>query len=132
MDGNNDGSLVDTYRYAIDAAELDFLMVSEHNGTSGPDIEYINWLLQQTADVWTLPGKFVPLYGYERSVDYPNGHRNVIFAKRGNPDAADTGIGTEGQDGGEGALRVSEEVQRHRDFAHVRHDYGHGLARQRS
>jgi hypothetical protein len=85
MDGNNDGSLVDTYRYAIDAAELDFLMVSDHNGNAGPDTEYVNWLLQQAADVWMTPGKFVPLYGYERSVNYPNGHRNVIFSKRGNP-----------------------------------------------
>ena len=37
------------------------------------------------ADVFTLPCKFVPLYGYERSVAYPNGHRNVIFTRRGNP-----------------------------------------------
>ncbi len=84
-DGNNDGSLLDTYRYAIDAAELDFLMVSDHNSTGGPDIDYINWLLQQMVDVLTLPGRFVPMYGYERSVGYPNGHRNVIFARRGNP-----------------------------------------------
>jgi len=85
MDGNNDGSLLDAYRYAIDAAELDFLLVSEHNGTGGPDEEYINFLLQQMADVFTIQGKFLPLYGYERSVAYPNGHRNVLFAKRGNP-----------------------------------------------
>jgi hypothetical protein len=85
MDGNNDGSLLDAYRYAIDAAELDFLMVSEHNGNAGPDQEYVNFLLQQMADVFTISGKFLPLYGYERSVAYPNGHRNVVFAKRGNP-----------------------------------------------
>ncbi|MEZ5399640.1 MAG: DUF3604 domain-containing protein [Bryobacteraceae bacterium] len=85
MDGNNDGTLLDAYRYAIDAAALDYLMVSEHNGAGGPDNEYPRWLLQQMVDVFTLPGAFVPLYGYERSVVYPNGHRNVIFAKRGNP-----------------------------------------------
>lgn len=85
MDGNNDGSLLDAYRYAIDAASLDYLMVSEHNGAGGPDVDYINWLLQQTADLFTLPGTFAPLFGYERSLVYPNGHRNVIFAKRGNP-----------------------------------------------
>ncbi|MBN8728970.1 MAG: hypothetical protein J0L64_00395 [Acidobacteria bacterium] len=85
MDGNNDGSLLDTYRYAIDAAELDFLMVSEHNGAAGPDEPYINFLLQQMADVFHVAGTFVPLYGYERSLSYPNGHRNVIFAKRGMP-----------------------------------------------
>ncbi len=85
MDGNNDGTLAQTYRYAIDAADLDFLGVSEHNGLGGPDEEYISWLQQQAADVWTLGTKFVPLYAYERSVVYPNGHRNVIFARRGNP-----------------------------------------------
>ena len=85
MDGNNDGSLLDTYRYAMDAAELDFLGVSDHNGPGGPDIEYINWLLQQMADLLFLPSTFSPLYGYERSVVYPNGHRNVMFAERGIP-----------------------------------------------
>jgi hypothetical protein len=85
MDGNNDGTLQQTYRYAIDAAELDFLGVSDHNGDGGPDIDYINWLEQQMADVLMLPRTFVPLYAYERSVVYPNGHRIVIFAERGNP-----------------------------------------------
>jgi hypothetical protein len=85
MDGNNDGSLLDTYRYALDAASLDFLLVSEHNGAGGPDLEYINWLLQQAADVYHTAGTFTPFYGYERSVSYPNGHRNVLFTKRGNP-----------------------------------------------
>jgi hypothetical protein len=85
MDGNNDGTLMDAYRYAIDAASLDYLMVSEHNGLGGPDNEYPNWLLQQACDLYHLPGRFLPLYGYERSVAYPNGHRNIVFAKRGNP-----------------------------------------------
>jgi len=84
-DGHNDGSLVDTYRYAIDAVSLDYLMVSDHNNRGGPDVEYVNWLLQQMADVLMLPGRFEPLYGYERSVRYPNGHRNVIFFERGHP-----------------------------------------------
>jgi hypothetical protein len=85
MDGNNDGALPQTYRYAIDAAQLDYLGVSDHNGLGGPDIDYINWLEQQMADIWMLPRIFTPLYAYERSVVYPNGHRNVLFAQRGNP-----------------------------------------------
>jgi len=84
-DGKNDGSLIDTYRYAMDAAELDFLGVSDHNNQGGPDLEYINWLNQQLADVFHVAGKFVPLFGYERSVGFPNGHRNVMFARRGAP-----------------------------------------------
>ena len=68
MDGNNDGSLLQTDRYAMDAASLDYLLASEHNGQGGPDIDYINWLLQQTVDVHTVSGRFVPFYGYERSI----------------------------------------------------------------
>jgi hypothetical protein len=36
-------------------------------------------------DVLMLPRKFTPLYGYERSLNYPNGHRNIMFAQRGIP-----------------------------------------------
>ena len=36
-------------------------------------------------DVLMLPRKFEPIYGYERSLNYPNGHRNVMFSKRGIP-----------------------------------------------
>ena len=84
-DGNNDGAQNDTYRYALDVAQLDYLGMSEHHNSGGPNIEYINWLLQQRVDVFHVPGRFVPLFGYERGVGYPNGHRNVFFAKRGNP-----------------------------------------------
>ncbi len=31
-----------------------------------------------------VPGRFVTLFGYERSLSYPNGHRNIIYAERGN------------------------------------------------
>lgn len=85
MDGNNDGSLFQTYRYAIDAARLDYLLVSEHNSNSGPDKEYINWLLQQAVDIHTIPGRFQPFYGYERSISFPDGHRNILFSERGKP-----------------------------------------------
>jgi hypothetical protein len=84
-DGKQDGSLWDTYRYALDAASLDFLGVSDHNENGGPDVEYINWINQQAADIFFVPGRFAPLYGYERSLGFPNGHRNVMFAKRGIP-----------------------------------------------
>jgi hypothetical protein len=56
--------------------------VSDHS-TGGPDIEYVNWIQQQLADVLYVSGRFVPLYAYERSLSYPNGHRNILFSKRG-------------------------------------------------
>jgi hypothetical protein len=109
MDGNNDGSLIDAYRYAIDAASLDYLLVSEHNGLGGPDNSYPNWLLQKTVDLFTLPGTFVPLYGYERSVAYPNGHRNILFAKRGNPTLP---ISQAENQGKEGAAKLYEYLKK--------------------
>ncbi|HUG80100.1 MAG TPA: hypothetical protein VML01_00445 [Bryobacterales bacterium] len=84
-DGYNDGSQFETYRYALDAASLDFMGVSEHNSGSGQDNEYINWLLPQYADLFNLPGTFASIFTYERSLSYPNGHRNILTATRGIP-----------------------------------------------
>ena len=85
MDGNNDGSLFHAYRYALDAASLDYLLVSEHNHLQGPDQPYINWVLQQAVDVFSVSGRFQPFYGYERSITFPDGHRNILLPKRGTP-----------------------------------------------
>ena len=63
-DGLNDGSLMEAYRYALDAAELDFLGVSEHNNLGGQDTPYVNWLHPQIADIFRLaplrPGDVEP------------------------------------------------------------------------
>ncbi|MEK7404598.1 MAG: hypothetical protein AAB225_05775, partial [Acidobacteriota bacterium] len=82
-DGAGDGSLDDLYRYEMDAAALDYGHVADHQ--MGADEEYNWWLTQQSNDLYHMPGRFVPMYGYERSVRYPNGHRNVIWAERGKP-----------------------------------------------
>lgn len=79
-DGAGDGSLDDLYRYALDAAQMDYAHVADHQ--MGGD-EYNWWITQKSNDLYFLPERFVPLYGYERSVPYPNGHRNVIWSKRG-------------------------------------------------
>ncbi len=80
-DGPGDGSLADLHRYSLDAAALDFIMVTDHN--MGNDNEYCWWRTQQANDLYTVPGTFISMYGYERSVKYPGGHRNVIWAERG-------------------------------------------------
>ena len=51
-DGYNDGSLLDTYRYAIDAAALDFLAVTEHN--FGVMDEYDWWRSQKFVDLFRI------------------------------------------------------------------------------
>ncbi len=80
-DGIGDGSLQDLYRYALDAAAMDYIAVTDHG--AGNDLEYSWWRTQKSADLFLVPGAFTPLYGFERSLLYPNGHRNVVFAQRG-------------------------------------------------
>jgi hypothetical protein len=80
-DGIGDGSLMDLHRYALDAAAFDFIMVTDHN--MGADDEYCWWRTQKANDLYSVPQTFLSLYGYERSVPFPNGHRNVIWVERG-------------------------------------------------
>ncbi len=80
-DGGNDGPLEDMWRYAVDVAAMDWLGCGDHDNGGGR--EYPWWLTQKTTDAFFLPGAFDPMYTYERSVRYPEGHRNVVFARRG-------------------------------------------------
>ncbi|MBI4909135.1 MAG: DUF3604 domain-containing protein [Acidobacteria bacterium] len=93
MDGATDGSLWDLYRYALNAAAFDYIAVTDHNygawldtdepeGRNTDDI-YQYWRTQKSADLFHVPGRFTPLYGYERSINFPLGHRNIIHVKRG-------------------------------------------------
>jgi hypothetical protein len=80
-DGGGDGPLEDMWRYAIDVAAMDWIGNGDHDNGAGR--EYPWWLTQKTTDVYHLPGSFDPVFSYERSVRYPEGHRNVIFPYRG-------------------------------------------------
>jgi hypothetical protein len=78
---DGDGLLEDSWRYALDAGNLDWMGNGDHD--NGHHDEYSWWQIQKMADVMHDPPAFVALQSYERSVKYPNGHRNVIFPKRG-------------------------------------------------
>jgi hypothetical protein len=80
-DGAADGSLEDMFRYALDAASLDWIGNGDHDNGAGR--EYCWWLTQKFDDAYHVAGAFVPMFTYERSVSYPHGHRNCLFAKRG-------------------------------------------------
>ncbi len=82
MDGAGDGSLWDAYRYTMDGAGMDYFLLTDHQ--SGDD-EYTWWRIDKSADMFHVPGFFTALYGTERSVSYPNGHRNLVFTRRGVP-----------------------------------------------
>jgi hypothetical protein len=80
-DGYLDAPLIDSYRYFIDAASLGWVGCCDHD--NGEAREYSWWIIQKFSDAYQLGSKFVPMYYYERSVAYPEGHRNVVFAQRG-------------------------------------------------
>jgi hypothetical protein len=80
-DGGPDGSLEDMFRYALDAAALDWIGCADHDNGAGR--EYPWWLTQKLTDAYHLGDAFTPVFCYERSVAYPHGHRNCLFVQRG-------------------------------------------------
>jgi len=81
FDGGSDGTLEDLWRYALDAGALDWIGDGDHDNGGGK--EYHWWLVQKTTDLYHNPPSFLPMFTYERSVQYPGGHRNVMFPYRG-------------------------------------------------
>jgi len=81
MDGGGDGSIIDQWRYAIDPAGLDWIGCCDHDNGNGR--EYSWWITQKLTDIFHYPGKFVSMFSYERSIPYPEGHRNTVFVQRG-------------------------------------------------
>jgi hypothetical protein len=80
FDGRDDGSILDQWRYVLDAADLDWIGCCDHDNGGR---EYSWWITQKQTDIFHAPGKFIPMFSYERSVSYPEGHRNVVFVQRG-------------------------------------------------
>ena len=68
-------SLEDFYRYAWDVNEYDFWAVTDHAENSSA---YQWWSIQKIADLLHVPGRFVPLYGFEWT-SAKHGHQNVIY-----------------------------------------------------
>lgn len=83
LDGAYDGDIFDTYRYAIDVAALDFLAVTDHSFHERCNYyQYDWWRTRQIATMFNTPGHFIALFGYERTVSYPGGHRNIISTRK--------------------------------------------------
>ena len=130
IDGSGDGSLFDTYRYARDAAALDFLGVTDH--THDVVEPYAWWRSQKVADLFQIQNAFAAFYAYERSVEYPNGHRNVVFVRRGIDVLPIEYDEANGWEGSERLFWVSAAQPGSFDPSHVRHLERYRLARQRS
>lgn len=73
----------DMCRYAWDISDYDFWALTDHSENS---TAFQWWTIQKAADLFHVPGRFVPFYGFEWTS--PNsGHQNVIFdsSQRGAP-----------------------------------------------
>jgi hypothetical protein len=81
----DDGCIVEHFRYAIDAAGLDYLATTDHTDIGKTYHEYEWHQSQKYADMFHNPAKFLGFYAYEREQTWPYGHRNVIFIKRSGP-----------------------------------------------
>ncbi len=75
-----DGPYENVWRYGLDVAAADWIGNGDHDGGYG---EYPWWLIQKQTEMYQAPSVFTPMYTYERSLPYPNGHRNVMFDRRG-------------------------------------------------
>ncbi len=80
-DGTGDGSAFDMWRYGMDTASLDWIGFGDHDNGGGREFSW--WLSQKTTSLFQMAGVFTPMYTYERSNNYPDGHRNAVFAQRG-------------------------------------------------
>jgi len=83
---DQDGPFEEIWRYGLDTAAMDWIGPGDHDNGVGPQQmthEYTWWLSQKQIDIYHHPPVFIPMFTYERSVVYPSGHRNVMFAKRG-------------------------------------------------
>ena len=82
-DSQRDGDILFAYRYALDAGALDFLAVTDHSGAERLHFyKYQWWKNRQIATMFNQPGRFATFFGYERTVTFPGGHRNVISTRR--------------------------------------------------
>ena len=82
-DSQRDGDVLLQYRYALDAGALDFLAVTDHSGAERLHYyKYQWWRTRQIATMFNQPGRFATFFGYERTVTFPGGHRNIISTRR--------------------------------------------------
>lgn len=115
-DSQRDGDILLAYRYALDAGALDFLAVTDHSGAERIHYyKYQWWRTRQIATMFQRPGRFATFFGYERTVTFPGGHRNIISTRR---DMLPVPISDEEFTGAESwAERLYPDLLRHGDIA---------------
>jgi len=138
QDGGGDGTLMDMWRYGLDAASLDWIGNGDHDNGGGRESTW--WRTQKTTSIFSLPPAFCPMYTYERSVNYPtatatSSSRNEGARPRPTAGRAGADHGRSAADGEAAelarhadAVSLSQAVRRHLRVAHLRDGHGHGLA----
>ena len=111
---------------------MDWLGNADHDNGYGS--QYAWWTIQKTTDIYHNPPWFTAPYTYERSVNWPNGHRNVIFAGHGiRPLPRGSMQGDEST--GTADTKMLYAYLRHFQGIcakpHQHHGHGHRLAQQR-
>ncbi|MFA9429452.1 DUF3604 domain-containing protein [Egicoccus sp. AB-alg2] len=124
----DDPGIDDFYRYAWDVCDYDFWAVTDHAENSS---DHQWWHIQKLADLFHVPDRFVPLYGFEWTSDH--GHQNVIYGDvaRGAPILSSTDEATDRPDTLWAALRQFPRypaitIPHHPGAAMVHYDWSYG------
>ncbi len=124
----DDPALDDFYRFAWDVFDYDFWAVTDHAENS---TAHQWWTLQKVADLFHLPDRFVPLYGFEWTSEL--GHQNVIYGdvERGAPIFSATDEQTDRPDKLWAAMRQYPDypaitIPHHPGASMVPYDWGYG------
>ena len=108
---------------------LDWVGCCDHDNGGGR--EYSWWTTQKLTDIFYTPGKFAPMFSYERSVQYPGRapQRLVRSARhRPLPRLPITSGDVRARSRHANVVRIPETVRRRDGLAHQRHGHGDGLA----
>ena len=111
---DQDGLLEDSWRYALDAANLDWMGNGDH--MSGFNFEYMWWFIQKMTDLHQNPPGFVAALTYERSAGLSQRPPQRDAAAAGNPAASlrqPPGNAGRGNAGHQDPLRLLEALRRH-------------------
>ncbi len=124
----DDPGIDDFYRFAWDVSDYDFWAVTDHAENS---TAHQWWTIQKIADLFHVPGRFVPMYGFEWTSEY--GHQNVIYddVRRGAPIFSSTDEATDDPDKLWAAMRRFPDfpaitIPHHPGAAMVAYDWSFG------
>ena len=125
QDFKYDGSLIEVYRYALDAAAFDYIVPTDHQ--LGYDQEFTWWQDEKLADLFHVPGSFVPMFGYERSLKLSERAPQYHLRQARHADSTHSRRRAARRGTRREAVCLSARERRHLDATQFRHGAGHRL-----